>query len=75
MDTIYALFLYSSLDILRSVNVVFDFNASLIDVAPVSPMLLPVYSMRIEELIVYRFNLCVVSFVFTTQIELRECCV
>ena len=62
MDTICVLFLYSSLDILRSESVVFDFNASLNDVAPVSPMLLPVYLMRIEELIVYRFNLLFLLF-------------
>ena len=34
---------------LNVVSVVFDFNASLIDAAPVSPMLLPVYMMRMEK--------------------------
>ena len=57
-------------------SVVFDFNASLNDVAPVSPMLLPVDSMKIEkEWIVYGCHLCVVSFVFTPHIEHCECCV
>ena len=57
-------------------SVLFDFNASLSDVAPVSPMLFPVDLLRKEqELIVGKCHLCVVSFVFTTQIELDECCV
>ena len=51
----------------------FDFNASPIDVAPVSPMLLPVGLMRMEEWIVDGCHLCVVSFVFTTQIKFCEC--
>ena len=41
----------------------FDFNASLNDVAPVSPMLLSVDLMK--EWIVDRCHLRVVSFVFT----------
>ena len=53
----------------------FDFNASLNDVAPVFPKMLPVDLMRTEERIVDGCHLCVVSFVFTTQIELSECCV
>ena len=58
------------------VSVVFDFNASLNAVAPVFPMLLPVDSMRIKkEWIVGGCHLCAVSFVFTSQIEFRECCV
>ena len=57
------------------VSVVFDFNASLNDVAPLSPMLFPVDLMRMEEWIVDGCHLCVVSFVFTFQIELFECCV
>ena len=58
------------------VSVVFDFNASLNDVAPLSPMLLSVDMMIIKkEWIVGGYHLCVVSFVFTTQIELSECCV
>ena len=42
MDTICVLFLLSSHLRLSFVSVVFDFNASLNDVAPVSPMLFPV---------------------------------
>ena len=42
MDNIYVLFLLYSLLKLSSVSVVFDFNASLIDVAPASPMLFTV---------------------------------
>ena len=41
--------LLSSLPIKSSVSVVFDFNASLNDVAPVSPMLFPVDVMRMEK--------------------------
>ena len=59
-----------------SVSVVLDFNASLIDIAPVSPMLFPVDLMKMEkEWIVDGCHLCDVSFMFTTQIEFRECCV
>ena len=47
-------------------SVVFDFNASLTDIAPVSPMKLPVDLMRIEKWTVGGYHLCVVSFVFTT---------
>ena len=43
MDAICVLFLLCSQLRLSSVSVVFDFNASLNDVAPVSPMLSPVY--------------------------------
>ena len=54
----------------------FDFNASLNDVAPVSPILFSVDLMRMEkELIVDGCHLCAVSFVFTEQIEFCECCV
>ena len=70
------LFLLSLLPRLSSVSVVFDFNASLNDVAPLSPILLPVDLMRMEkEWIVYGCHLCAVSFVFTTQIEFCEFCV
>ena len=47
----------------------FDFKASLNDVAPASPMLLPVDLMRMKK------ECDVVSFVFTTHIEFCECCV
>ena len=55
-------------------SVVFDFNASPNDVAPVSPMLLPVDLMRIESYSQIDIVLCVVFFcVFTTQIEFNNC--
>ena len=56
-------------------SVVFDFNASLNDVVPVSPILLPVYENRNEknDLLVVVF--CVSSFVFTLQIKFRKFCV
>ena len=47
IDVIVVLFLLSSLHRLSSVSVVFDFNASLNDFAPLSRMLFPVYLMRI----------------------------
>ena len=54
----------------------FDFNASLIDVAPASLILFPVDLMRNgKEWFVDGCHLCVVSFVFTLQIEVSECCV
>ena len=49
MDTIHVLFLLCSLIRMSSVSVVFDFNASLNDVAPVSPMLLSVDLMKMEK--------------------------
>ena len=57
-------------------SVAFDFNASLSDVAPVSPILFSVDLMRMEkESFVDGYHLCAVSFVFTEQIEFCECCV
>ena len=54
----------------------FDFNASLNDVAPISPISLSVGLLKKEkEWIVDGCHLCVVSFVFTTQNEFSECCV
>ena len=69
------LLLLSSLSRSSSVSVVFDFNASLNDVTPVSPILLTVDVMRIEksELLIDVF--CLLSFTLTTKIELSECCV
>ena len=65
--------LLSSLIRLSSVSVVFDFNASLNDAAPVSLILLPFDVMRKKsELLMDVF--CVSSF-FTSQIEFSECCV
>ena len=61
---------------LSSVSVVFDFSASLMDVAPFSPMLFPVDLMKMEkEWIVDGCHLCDVSFMFTAKIDFRECCV
>ena len=52
---------------LSFVSVVFDFNASLNDVAPVSPIKFPVDLMRMEkEWIVDGCHLCV-SFVLTSN--------
>ena len=49
IDVIGVLFLLSSPSRLSFVSVVFDFNASLNDVAPVSPMLLSVDLMGMEK--------------------------
>ena len=49
MDIICVLFLLSSPYRFSFVSVVFDFNASLIDVAPISLMLFPVYLMRMKK--------------------------
>ena len=69
-------FLLSSQLRLSSVSVVFDFNDSLNDVVPVSPMLLPVEVMKIEKSDLLMDVFCVSSFfVFTHHIECRECCV
>ena len=66
-------FLSSSPSRLSSVSVVFDFNDSLNDVAPVYPNSLSVDMKRKEksELMMYVF--CVSSFVLTPQIEYSEC--
>ena len=70
------IFLLSSRPRSSFVSVAFDFNDSLSDVAPVSPMLLSVDVMRNEKsdclLILF---VCFLSFVFTKQIEFSECCV
>ena len=59
-----------------SMSVVFDFNASLNDVAPVSPILLSVYLMKMEKSGLLMDVICVLfSFVLTFQIKFRECCV
>ena len=50
----------------------FDFNDSTNDVAPVSPILFPVYEKRKEKSELLMDVFCV-SFVFTAQIELSEC--
>ena len=58
MDNISALFQFCSLPRLNRVSVVFDFNASLNDVAPLSPISLAVDLMRMKELIVNGCLLC-----------------
>ena len=77
MDVFCVSFLLSSPNRLSSVSVVFDFNAALNDVAPVSPTLLSVDVKRKEksELLMDVFCVCLLSFVFTLQIEFCECCV
>ena len=64
MDFICVLFLLYSPSRMSSVSVVFNFNASLNDVAPVSPMLLSVNLMRMEKSGLLMDTICVVS-VFT----------
>ena len=56
-------------------SVVFDFNASLSDFAPVSSIMLPVYLMRMEKSGLLMDAFCVVTFVFTTKIKINQCCV
>ena len=56
-------------------SVVFDFNASLNDVAPLSLMLLPVDLMKMEKSRLLIYVMCVVSFILTFQFEFNECCV
>ena len=56
-------------------SVVLDFNASLNDVAPVSLMSFPVDVKRNEKKRELLMGVFCVSFVFTTQVELGECCV
>ena len=58
-----------------SVSVVFDFNASLNDVTPVSPISFPVYVTIKEKSELLMDVFCVSSFAFTTQIKFTECCV
>ena len=67
--------LLSSPSRLSATSVVFDFSASLNDATPVYPMLLPVDVKRKEKSELSMDVFCVSSFVFTTQIELEECCV
>ena len=68
-------FLLSSPLRLSSVSVVCDFSASLNDFAPVSLIQLPVDEKRNEKSGLLMDTFCVLSFVFTSQIEFRECCV
>ena len=69
------LFLLCSQNRLSSVSVVFDFSASLNDDAPATPISLSVVFMRVEKGDLLMSTIYVVSFVFTTQLDLSECCV
>ena len=55
-------------------SVGFDFNDSLNDVAPVSPILLSFVVTKNEKSRLLMDVICV-SFIFTNQFEFRECCV
>ena len=59
MDAICMSFLLCSRLRSSSVSVVFDFNASLNDVAPVSPILLPVELSRMEKIGLLMDAICV----------------
>ena len=50
-------------------SVLFDFNASLNDVAPGSLILFPVDLMRMEKSRLLMDDICVVRFEFTTKME------
>ena len=69
------LFLLCSRLRLSFMSVVFDFNASLNDVAPSYSMLLPVGLMGIEKGVLLVDAICVLFLLFTIQIEFCECCV
>ena len=68
MDVTCVLFLLCSPPRLSFVSVLFDFNASLNDVAPASPMKLPVDLMRMEKSGLCMDSTCVV-FIFTVKME------
>ena len=76
MDAIVCCFFLSLPHRLSFVSVVFDFNASPNDFAPVSPMLLPVCFNENGKCGMLMDVICVLFlFVFTTQIEFCEFCV
>ena len=54
-------------------SVVFDFNTSLNDVAPVSPILFTFDFMRIEKSGLFVDAICVLFFVLTTKMKFNEC--
>ena len=58
VDVVCVMFLLCSHLRLSLVSVVFDFNASLNDVAPVSPIQLPVDFMRKNRCFVVEYHLC-----------------
>ena len=74
MNAICVLFLLCPQLRLSFVSVLFDFNASLNDIAPVSPIQFSDYYDS-EKSGLLMDAICAVSFVFTTQIEFCECCV
>ena len=65
IDVICVLFLLCSHLRSSSVSVVFDFNASLNDFAPVSPILLPVDLMRMEKSGLLMDAICVLFLLFS----------
>ena len=75
MDSICMLFLLCLPYISNTVRVVFDFSASLNDFAPVSPILFPVDMMLKEKSGLLMDAICVLFLLFTTQMEICECCV
>ena len=68
MDAICVLFLLYSPPRSSSVSVVFDFNASLNDVAPLSPMSLPVDLMRMKKSGLLMGVICVL-FLLSSQLR------
>ena len=58
---------------LSFMSVVFDFNVSLNDVAPVCPMLFPVDLMRMKKSRLLMDAICVLFFVLTTKMKFNEC--
>ena len=57
-------------------SVVFDFNASLNDIAPALPIMFAVDLIRMKKKwFVDGCHLCFISFVLTTKTELTQCCV
>ena len=68
MDAICVLFLVCFQYILSVASVVLDFNASLIDAAPVSPILFPVDLMRMEKSKLLMYTICM--FLLCSQLRL-----
>ena len=64
-DAICVMILLCSQHKMTSVSAVFDFNASLIDVAPASPMLLSADLMRIEKSGLLMDAICVLFLSFS----------
>ena len=76
MDAIFVFLLLSSRKRLSSGSAVFDFNASINDAAPASPILFSIdCDANGKEWTFDGCHLCVVSFVFTPKTELNERCV